>query len=100
MYQYAIRAFKMNRVDYLLKPIDRESLESALAKYRKFHGPLNVEEKISKVFEQLVTTWKTRFFVKAGNRFQSVPVADIVCFFVEERCTFLRTRHGKNYALD
>ncbi|MFW6289324.1 MAG: LytR/AlgR family response regulator transcription factor [Mariniphaga sp.] len=98
--QYAIRAFKVNSIDYLLKPVDKEALKGALEKYRKIHAPANVDEKISKVFEQLVTSWKTRFFIKVGNHFQSVPVGEIVAFFVEERCTFLRTSGGKNYALD
>jgi DNA-binding LytR/AlgR family response regulator len=98
--QYALRAFKVNSVDYLLKPISKESLELALKKFRNVYGPGEVNEKISRVFDQLVTQWKTRFFVKIGTHFQSVPVDDIAVFFVEERCTFLRTRSGKNYALD
>ncbi len=97
---YAIRAFKVNSIDYLLKPVNKEALKGALEKYRKIHATANVDEKISKVYEQLVTSWKTRFFVKVGNHFQSVPVGEIVAFFVEERCTFLRTIGGKNYAID
>ncbi|MFW5756946.1 MAG: LytR/AlgR family response regulator transcription factor, partial [Tangfeifania sp.] len=83
--QYAIRAFKVNSVDYLLKPIDRNTLESALEKYRKIFRPAGMQEKLSKVFEQLAKPWKTRFFVKVGVHFQSVPVEEICCFFVEER---------------
>ena len=98
--QYAIRAFKVNSVDYLLKPIDMETLEVALRKYRKIFRPAGMEEKLSKVFEQLAKPWKTRFFVKVGLHFQSVPVEEICCFFVEERCSFLKTQTGKNYALD
>jgi len=98
--QYAIRAFKVNSVDYLLKPIDRDSLKSALEKYRRVFRPAGMEEKLSKVFEQLVKPWKTRFFVKVGVHFQSVPVEEICCFFVEECCSFLKTQTGKNYALD
>lgn len=98
--QYAIRAFKVNSVDYLLKPIDMETLEVALGKYRKIFRPAGMEEKLSKVFEQLAKPWKTRFFVKVGIHFQSVPVEEICCFFVEERCSFLKTQTGKNYALD
>jgi DNA-binding LytR/AlgR family response regulator len=98
--QYAIRAFKVNSVDYLLKPIDRNALETALEKYRRVFKPAGMENKLSKVFEQLAKPWKTRFFVKVGVHFQSVPVEDICCFFVEERCSFLKTQTGKNYALD
>lgn len=98
--QYAVRAFKVNSVDYLLKPISRESLEAALKKYRQIFGAGEVSEKITKVFEQLVNPWKTRFFVKIGTHFQSIPVDEIVAFFVEEKCSFLRTRNGKSYAVD
>jgi DNA-binding LytR/AlgR family response regulator len=98
--QYAIRAFKVNSVDYLLKPIDRNALETALEKYRRVFRPAGMEEKLSKVFQQLSKPWKTRFFVKVGVHFQSVPVEEICCFFVEERCSFLKTQTGKNYALD
>lgn len=98
--QYAIRAFKVNSVDYLLKPIDREALETALEKYRKIFRLAGMEDKLSKVFEQLAKPWKTRFFVKVGVHFQSVPVEEICCFFVEERCSFLKTQAGKNYTLD
>jgi len=98
--QYAIRAFKVNSVDYLLKPIDLNALETAIEKYRKIFRPAGMEEKLSKVFEQLAKPWKTRFFVKVGVHFQSVPVEEICCFFVEERCSFLKTQTRKNYALD
>ena len=98
--QYAIRAFKVNSVDYLLKPINREALETALEKYRRVFKPAELEDKLSKVFEQFAKPWKTRFFVKVGVHFQSVPVEEICCFFVEERCSFLRTQSGKNYDLD
>jgi DNA-binding LytR/AlgR family response regulator len=98
--QYAIRAFKVNSVDYLLKPIDCNALENALEKYQRIFRPAGMEEKLSKVFEQLAKPWKTRFFVKVGVHFQSVPVKEICCFFVEERCSFLKTQTGKNYALD
>jgi DNA-binding LytR/AlgR family response regulator len=98
--QYAIRAFKVNSVDYLLKPIDRNALETALEKYRRIFKSTGMEEKLSKVFEQLAKPWKTRFFVKVGLHFQSVPVEEICCFFVEERCSFLKTQTGKNFALD
>ena len=98
--QYAIRAFKVNSIDYLLKPVDKEALSAALEKFRRLHAEDRVDEKVSKVFEQFVNPWKTRFFIKAGTHFRSVPVGEIVAFFVEERCTFLRTRNGKTFALD
>jgi DNA-binding LytR/AlgR family response regulator len=99
--KYAIRAFKVNSVDYLLKPIERESLGMAISKFKKmFSENVKIEAKISQVFEQLSKNYKTRFFIKIGTRFQSIQVSEICCFFVEERNTFLRTQKGKTYDLD
>ncbi|MEN8118448.1 MAG: LytTR family DNA-binding domain-containing protein [Bacteroidota bacterium] len=99
--EYAIRAFKVNSVDYLLKPIDEGSLKTAVEKFRKiFAGNQTFEGRVSKVIEQISKKYKTRFFIKVGTRFQSVPVNEICCFFVEERNTFLKTIGGKTYDLD
>ena len=99
--EYAIRAFKVNSVDYLLKPIDSEALESALSKYRKlFSEQQQIASGISNVVKQLSQSYKSRFFVKVGIHFKSIRVEEISCFFVEERCTFLKTRGGKNYDLE
>lgn len=99
--EYAIRAFKVNSVDYLLKPIELESLKLAISKFKKvFSEQVNFGTNISKVFEQLSKNYKSRFFIKVGIKFQSVQVKDICSFFVEERNTFLQTQKGKTYDLD
>ena len=99
--EYAIRAFKVNSVDYLLKPIEQEALEKAIQKFKKlFAEHYDFEEKIAKVFGQISVKYKSRFFVKVGIRYQSIPVENISCFFVEERSTFLKTKQDKTYDLD
>lgn len=99
--EYAIRAFKVNSVDYLMKPIEQEALETAIRKFKKlFKGNPDFEEKIAKVFGQISPKYKSRFFVKVGVRFISIPVDNICCFFVEERNTFLKTNQDKTYDLD
>ena len=99
--EYAIRAFKVNSVDYLLKPIEQEALEKAIQKFKKlFAEHYDFEEKIAKVFGQISAKYKSRFFVKVGIRYQSIPVENICCFFVEERNTFLKTKQDKTYDLD
>ncbi|HKJ79279.1 MAG TPA: response regulator, partial [Prolixibacteraceae bacterium] len=99
--EYAIRAFKVNSVDYLLKPIDETALANAIQKFNNlFSGQLNFGSKISNVFKQLSQTYKERFFVKVGVHYQSVRVKDIECFFVERKCTFLKTKNGRTYDLD
>jgi len=99
--EYAIKAFKVNSVDYLLKPIDLEDLIKAIDKYQGLYKDHEVSnDKISHIYDQLVKKFKTRFFVKIGIHFQSVIVEDIACFFIQERGTFLKTKVGKNYDLD
>ena len=99
--EYAIRAFKVNSVDYLLKPIEEEALVTAIQKFKKlFAGNGDFETKIAKVMGQISTQYKSRFFIKVGIRFKSIPAENICAFFVEERNTFLSTSEGKNYDLD
>ncbi len=99
--EYAIRAFKVNSVDYLLKPVSDEELEAALAKFKNKYEEENAfTQKVAKVIEQISKKYKNRFFIKVGTRFQSVQTSDICCFFVEERNTFLRTSAGKTFDLD
>lgn len=99
--EYAIRAFKVNSVDYLLKPIEEKALETALSKFKNLHSEKqDFTERISKVIEQISTKYKSRFFLKIGTHFQSIQVPEICCFFVEERNTFLNTISGKTYDLD
>jgi len=99
--QYAIRAFKVNSIDYLLKPISKEELENAIQKFKGLHREDDeLEAKVTKVIEQFSRKYKSRFLIRIGMRFQSVPVSKICTFFVEERSTFLQTIEGKRYDLD
>lgn len=98
---YAIQAFKVNSVDYLLKPITREDLERAFNKFRDFHYDRETEKKrFKELFDQLSKSYKTRFFVKVGVHYHTVSIKDIVCFYIQERSTFLKTAVGKNFGLD
>ncbi len=99
--EYAIRAFKVNSVDYLLKPIEEEALATAIQKFKKlFAETWDFETKIAKAIGEISTQFKSRFFIKVGIRFKSIQIENICSFFVEERNTFLRTNEGKNYDLD
>jgi DNA-binding LytR/AlgR family response regulator len=99
--QYAIKAFQVNSVDYLLKPIEEQALIKSLEKFRSIYQSSPPEfEKIQVLYDQLVKNYKTRFFVKIGNHFHSVTVNEIQCFLIRERATFLRTIGGKKYDLD
>lgn len=98
--EYAIRAFKVNSVDYLLKPVSENDLKQALQKFRNLFDESDFASKVTRIIEQVSRRYKTRFFIKVGTRFQSIKVADICSFFVEERNTFLKTTSGKTYDID
>ena len=98
---YAIKAFKVNSVDYLLKSIDKAALAGALEKFHSLYSKVKPEAKaLEQLLGKMATQYKTRFFVKIGNHFHSLPTDKIDCFFIRERAVFLRTAEGKNFDLD
>ncbi len=97
--QYAIQAFKVNSVYYLLKPIDREELELALQKFENNKGAIQLNPQVIEEMVQSVQKEKKRFLVKTGNHFISVPTDDVFYFESENKLTYLVTEK-KRYALD
>jgi len=98
--EYALKAFKVNSVDYLLKPIDAEELANALQKFRLIHKKDMDYAKIEHVLSQLQPKTKERFLIKIGEHYKSIQTTDIHCFFIKERCNFINTGKGKDYAID
>lgn len=99
--EYAIKAFKVNSVDYLLKPYTKKDLTEAIDKYKNLHGGQSIPlEKIDHLYQQLVKDYKTRFFVKIGTHYHSISIDEIACFFIRERGTFIKTKVGKNMDID
>jgi DNA-binding LytR/AlgR family response regulator len=99
--EYAIKAFKVNSVDYLLKPYTKKDLTEAINKYKRLHDNQSIPlEKIDHLYQQLVKDYKTRFFVKIGTHYHSISIDDIACFFIRERGTFIKTKVGKNLDID
>ena len=100
---YAIKAFKVNSIDYLLKPIIPELLSKALQKY-KDHYLNHITGHIPQIINQIPLSYKNRFLIKTGEHFRSVEVDDIESFFIQERCTFFVTKDSKTldigYSLD
>ena len=99
--QYAIRAFQVNAIDYLLKPIDPKELERAVDKYKSQSEPQSLNlEVLKSLIQPQSKAHKSRFLVRFGEKIQSVPVDEIAFFYSEERVTFLQTHAGKKYVLD
>lgn len=97
--EFAIRAFKVNSVDYLLKPVEEEDLRRAVEKFKTFHGT-GSGESIKQLLTEFTRQYKNRFLVKIGSHFRSVQVKEILCFYILERATFIKTFSGREYAID
>ncbi len=101
--QYALKAFKLNSIDYLLKPIDPEELRQALGKFGRLFGkaPLlskNAIESLLQAFQ--APEYKERFIVRAGQQLTYIQVQDIQYFYSEDGMLFARMKDKKRHALD
>jgi DNA-binding LytR/AlgR family response regulator len=97
--QYAIKAFKKNGIDYLLKPIDESELKAALQKYR---GLVNINPDFSALRAlisnvQPVKNFRQRFLIQAGSHIRSIPVSEIAYFYFSEKDTFICTVENRKY---
>jgi len=102
--QYAIKAFEVNSVDYLLKPVRKEKLEISLNKLKsKAQSGSSSSEKLNKLTELLLQThkdYKQRFLVKLGHRIQTIPVENISYFFTHDKMTYVVTEDGSKSPMD
>lgn len=102
--EYALKAFKVNSIDYLLKPIDAGELKAAIDKYRNIHGhgdqPYHQAQQMNDVLRLLTRQYKTRFLVRVGERIRSVPVEEIQCFYSMDKASYLQTTDDRHYAMD
>jgi DNA-binding LytR/AlgR family response regulator len=102
--EYALKAFKVNSVDYLLKPIDAKELKAAIEKYQTLHesnGPeIKAPQNIDKVLKLLTKQYKSRFMTRVGEHIKSIHIDDILCFYSLAKATYLQTREDRHYVID
>lgn len=103
--EYALRAFKLNSIDYLLKPIDEVELQAALEKFKTFKptaqpASLNFEEIKKLLIHPTQQEYKKRFTTKVGQHIKIIEVEEVVCFYSENKGTYVQTIEGRNYLLD
>jgi DNA-binding LytR/AlgR family response regulator len=100
--EYAIKAFELNSIDYLLKPIRKENLERSIDKFRKLHQQSQQTDwkTLATLLDKEKQEYKQRFLVYVGEHLQSVQTSDIAYFYSIEKSTFLKTNSGKSYSLD
>ena len=101
--EYAIKAFKVNSIDYLLKPIDLDELSGAIEKFKKTQRPEDIPQQhqvFDKVLQMLSHNYKKRFVIKVGEHIRSIPVTDILYFYSYDKATYLHTSENRNYVID
>ncbi len=102
--EYAIEAFKLNSVDYLLKPIEEEKLVAAITKFKDLRNQISLNtinwEEISRSLYSEKGKYKQRFLVKVGKAFQYLNNDEIALMYSEDGISFAINFEGKRYVLD
>ncbi len=105
--EYAIQAFKVNSIDYLLKPIKESELAQAVEKYKSLQSIPVLEQQVSQLlqnYQQSINkNYKTRFLIKQQDQLKAIENSSVSYFYSEDKVTFLRTANSKyiiNYSLN
>jgi len=103
--EYALQAFKLNSIDYLLKPIDDEELEVAVKKYLALKPEpqklaLDFDDIKKLLVNPLERDYKKRFTVRVGQHLKIINADEVECFYSENKGTYAATSDGRNYLLD
>ena len=100
--QYALKAFKVHSIDYLLKPIDKQELRVALQKFNRLTTPKSneLEELKKALLAPDKKEFKKRFMVKKGERLLSIKIEDVAYFEGEDRYTYLITKDNQRFFVD
>ena len=99
---YAIKAFEAGSIDYLLKPVDVESLKRAVARCRTSVGEADIEAllKALRIDNTPKKEYKERYIIRFNDRIVPVPTEDIAYIYSEEKTNYLVTVNGHKYIID
>jgi DNA-binding LytR/AlgR family response regulator len=101
--QYALEAFKVNSIDYLLKPIKKAELEASIAKFKEIKSPAAPAFDINKLLEAYSGqggAYKKRFIVRYGEHIKTINTEEIAYFYTEDKVNFLTTHEGRRFTID
>lgn len=105
--EFAIRAFELNSIDYLLKPVKLEALESALEKYEKMKKNMAVgqtgfnEEQLQQVINLMSSkNYKSRMLIRVGDQIKSIDMKDVAYFRADDNVVFVHAHDGSKYIVD
>lgn len=102
---YALRAFKLNSIDYLLKPIDEDDLEIAINKFKArninaTYASLDFEMIKKMLVNPMEISYKKRFTIKMGQQLKMINIDEVECFYSENKGTYLHTIDNRDYLLE
>jgi two-component system response regulator LytT len=101
--RYAVEAFSLFSIDYLLKPVSLESLARAINKYKSISGIRILNEQILEMISALKKPnpeYKSRFLVKVGNRMIFVEAMEVAYFFADDKVVYMVTKDGSRVIID
>ncbi len=100
--QYAIKAFELNSIGYLLKPIDKTKLKTCMEKVRTSSKPLHQDDltRLANMILNHQPEYKSRFLVKIGQKIKAISVERIAYFFSHDKLSYLITRTNEKFPLD
>ena len=101
---YTLSAFKLNSIDYLLKPIDKDELQAAFAKYHSLHAQKDtLNKKMLDIIQNIAggkTAYKSRFLIKQGDRLITIPIEEVAYIRADDKVVFLHTTKGNKHIID
>jgi DNA-binding LytR/AlgR family response regulator len=101
--EYALQAFKLNSIDYLLKPVKKNELYDAIVKFKrqkaKEHPSVDVN-KLLESMQQPLQQYRDRFVIRYGEHIKTIETKHVSYFYTESRANFLVTAEGKRYIID
>ena len=99
--EYALKAFKVNSIDYLLKPVDLNELKNAIDKYKENNSPKEIPVQVfDSIMHSLTKKYKDKFVINVGEHIKVFTTEDIQCFYSMEKYTFLQNNSGRDYAIN
>ena len=99
--EYALKAFKVNSIDYLLKPIDFNELKNAIDKFKESQTSNTIPTQVfDSILHSLTKNYKNKFVLKVGEHIRVFTTDDVQCFYSMEKYTFLQNNEGRDYALN
>ena len=99
--EYALKAFKVNSIDYLLKPIDQNELNNAINKFKENNSPKEIPAQVfDSIMHSLTKKYKNKFVMIVGEHIKVFTTEDIQCFYSMEKYTFLQNNSGRDYAIN